>query len=100
MKITEVVRKSCYVATVTLLCFGPGAFAQSKVANTASVTSLTSGAGVAILNPITDDWFKKRKKRVAAAEGGSAALYLLLAGIACSGAMFVRSRRTQAEKSV
>jgi hypothetical protein len=101
MKIREMIRRSCYTAAVTVLCFGPSAFAQSKLANPLSAATLTRKAGVYMLNPIGDDWWNnKKKKKVAASEGGSAALYLLLAGLSCCGAMLLRSRRPLAEKSV
>ena len=59
-----------------------------------------SRVGTWVFNPISDDWKGKEKKRVAASEGGSAALYLLFAGLACGGAVLLRSRRTIAAKSV
>lgn len=97
MKMIEVIRKSFYAGVVLCLCFGPGAFAQVKVASPAA--SLTSAA-VFTLGPSYDWWGNNnKKKRVAAPEGGSAALYLLLAGIACCGAMFVRSRQAHPAKS-
>ena len=100
MKMFEVIRKSFYAGAVICLCFGPGAFAQVKLASPA--VPLTSAA-VFTLGPSADDWGwgdrDHKKKHVAAAEGGSAALYLLLAGIACCGAMFVRSRQTHPAKS-
>lgn len=101
MKMREMIRRSCYATAVTLLCFGPGAFAQSKLASPVSAAVRTRSVGVVVFNPIVDDWKsdKKKKKKVAAAEGGSAALYLVLAGLACGGAVLLRSRRPLAEKS-
>lgn len=95
MKMKDMIRKSCFVAVVAAFCFGTGAFAQSTLRNSVSVTALTHSSGVFVVNPFTE----KKKKRVAAAEGGAAPLYLLLAGLTCFGAMFVRSRQASAEKS-
>lgn len=93
MKIREVVRRSCYVAAVALLCFVPGTFAQSRIASPMSAAAITRSAGVFIYSPI--DWNKnnKDKKKAVAPEGGNAGLYLLLAGLSCCAAMVVRSRR-------
>jgi hypothetical protein len=98
MKMIEVIRKWFYAGAVVCLCFGPGAFAQVKVT---SPTASLASAAVFTLGPGADDWGwgEHKKKHVAAAEGGSAALYLLLAGIACCGAMFVRSRQAHPAKS-
>jgi hypothetical protein len=52
-----------------------------------------------MFSPIADDWDRHKHKKVAASEGGSAALYLLFAGLACGGAVLLRSRRTIAAKS-
>ncbi len=53
-----------------------------------------------MFDPWDDDHHRHRHKHVAAAEGGSAALYLLLAGVACCGAMVLRSRQGRMEKSL
>jgi hypothetical protein len=101
MKTREMIRRSCYVTAVTLLCFGPGAFAQSS-RSSLSAASVTRSAGVLVLGPFADDFKrdKKKKKRVAADEGGSPALYLLLAGLVCCGAMVVRSRQALTQESL
>ena len=99
LKIRELVRRSFYVTAVTLLCFGPGAFALSPLANPVSAPSFTNSVGVFIFNPLGEDRDKKKRK-VAASEGGSAALYLMFAGLACGSAVLLRSRRTIAPKSV
>lgn len=91
MKIKEVMRRSCFVAVLALLCFVPGTFAQSRLTKPAITASMTSSVGTFIYDPI--DWGNRNKKKVAAPEGGSASLYLLLAGLSCCAAMFVRSRR-------
>src|SRR5580698_2546521 len=97
----EMFRRSIYVAALALLCFGPGAFAQSKITSSASSASVTNGAGMFMLSPIFDEWNRDRKKRRAPApEGGSAALYLLTAGLACCGALYLSSRKARAEKAV
>jgi len=93
------IRKSCFTAVVAILCFAPGAFAQGRATSPIAASSFTSSVGIFVFNPISDDW-DRHKKRVAASEGGSAALYLLFAGLACGGAVLLRSRRTIAAKSV
>jgi hypothetical protein len=101
MKIREMLRRSSYVAAVTVLCFGPGAFAQGSSTSVASASAVTRSAGVFVLYPFREGKRKKDKdkKGVAAPEGGSAALYLLLAGLTCCGAMFMRSRQARTEES-
>lgn len=86
------VRRSCFVAVVAILCFAPGAMAQKAqtLTSTASAAALTRSSGVFMLSPFTE---QKKKKKVAVPEGGAAALYLVLAAGACFGGMFVRSRR-------
>jgi hypothetical protein len=93
MKSRELIRRSCCVVVMALFCFGPGAFAQSKLTQPMSAAALTRGSGVFMLEPLWGDpnRDKKKNKQVAAPEGGSAALYLLLAGLACAGAMRMRS---------
>lgn len=100
MKFSVMIRKSIYLATVAIFCFGPGAFAQGTLSNTVNAAAVTRSSGVFMLSPLADDWNNKRKKRVAAPEGGSAALYLLLAGMACFGAMVARSRQPRTEKTL
>lgn len=95
MKMRELIRRSCYVAAVMVLSFGPGAFAKTT-ASSSSTAVLTRGTGAFVLRPFVDE--RKKRKKMAASEGGSAALYLALAGLACGGAVLVRSRR--AEKAV
>jgi hypothetical protein len=96
------IRRSCFAAVVALLCFAPGALAQARVTSPVTAPSFTSSVGMLVFNPISDDWNRKEKekKRVAASEGGSAALYLLFTGLACGGAVLLRSRRTIGAKSV
>ena len=60
MKIREMLRRSSYVAAVTVLCFGPGAFAQGSSATRVSAPAVTRSAGVFVLYPFTEG---KRKKR-------------------------------------
>src|SRR5438270_13446237 len=95
----ESIRRSCLVAVVALLSFGPSAFAHARVASPASAPSFTSGVGTVLFGSLRDDWNKKKQKRVAAFEGGSAALYLLFAGLACGSAVLLRSRQASAAKS-
>jgi hypothetical protein len=93
MRIQDVIRRSCYVAAVALLCFVPGTFAQSRIASPMSAAAVTRSAGVFMYSPI--DWNKNNKnnKKTAAPEGGNAGLYLLLAGFSCCAAIALRSRR-------
>jgi hypothetical protein len=102
MKMRESIRRSCFVAIVTLLSFGPGAFAQTRGMSLATAPSYTSGVGTMVFGPLRDDWDwnRKKRKKVAASEGGSAALYVMFAGLACGSALLLRSRRTVAAKSV
>lgn len=97
----ESIRKSCLVAVLTLLSFGPSAFAFARVASPVAVPSFTNAVGTIVFNPLRDDDDKKKKKhkKVAAFEGGNAALYLLFAGLACGSAVLLRSRQTSAAKS-
>ncbi len=101
MKMREMLRRSSYVAVLTVLCFGPGVFAQGSSAIPVSAPAVTRSAGAFVLYPFREGKRKrdKDKKGVAAPEGGSAALYLLLAGLTCCGAMFMRSRQPRTEKS-
>ena len=99
MKMRELIRRSCFVAVVALLCFGPSAFAQVRVASSSAATSFTRSIGAFVFNPLGDDRDRKKHKHVAASEGGSAALYLLFAGLACGSAVILRSRKV-AVKSV
>jgi hypothetical protein len=103
MKFREVIRRSCYVAVLALFCFGPGAVAQTTLSNLVNTAAVTRTSGVFMLNPIKDDEGDRdrhKKKHVAAPEGGSAALYLLLAGFTCFGAMFLRSRQARTGRPV
>ncbi len=97
----ESVRRSCLVAVITILSFGPSAFAHARVASPVSAPSFTSGVGTIVFSAPRPDWDrdKKKQKRVAAFEGGGAALYLLFAGLACGSAVLLRSRQTSAAKS-
>ncbi len=98
----ESIRRSCLVAVVALLSFGPSAFANARGGSPVSAPSFTSGVGTIVFGPHHDDWDwdkDKKHKRVAAFEGGSAALYLLFAGLACGSAVLLRSRQTSAAKS-
>lgn len=97
----ESIRRSCMVAVVALLSFGPSAFAHARVASPVSAPSFTNSVGAFVFSPRHDDWDWNRKKRktVAASEGGSAALYLMFAGLACGTAVLLRSRQTSAVKS-
>jgi hypothetical protein len=93
----ESIRRSCLVAVVALLSFGPSAFASARVA---SAPSFTNSVGAFVFGPQSNDWdWHKKHKKVAAFEGGSAALYLLFAGLACGSAVLLRSRRMSAAKS-
>jgi hypothetical protein len=94
----ELVRRSCFVAVVALLCFGPSAFAQVRVASSSAGTSFTRSVGAFVFNPFGED--RKKRRKVAASEGGRAALYLVFAGLACASAVVLRSRRAIAPKSV
>src|SRR5690242_4022778 len=94
MKMRESIRRSCFVAIVALLSFGPTAFAQTRVASRVSVPSFTSNVGAVVFSPFREDWDRKKRKKVAASEGGSAALYVMFAGLACGSALLLRSRRT------
>jgi hypothetical protein len=97
----EFIRRSCLVAVVALLSFGPSAFASARVASPVSTPSFTASVGAFVFGPQSNDWdWHKKHKKVAAFEGGSAALYLLFAGLACGSAVLLRSRRTSAAKSV
>jgi hypothetical protein len=100
----ESIRRSCFIAIVTLLSFGPAAFAQARVANLATAPSFTSSVAVFVFNPLGEDRDDRKKrnknKKVAASEGGSAALYVMFAGLACGSALLLRSRRTVRAKSV
>jgi len=94
MKTSNFVRRSCFVAVLALMSFAPGAMAQKASQSLSTVSAVTSYAGVIMFNPLRED--RKKKKKVAAAEGGSAAMYLILAGLTCFGAMFVRSKQQAA----
>jgi|SRR5436309_328145 hypothetical protein len=98
----ESIRRSCLVAVITLLSFGPSAFASARAASLVTASSLTSGVATVVFGPLSDDWGKEKKKhkKVAASEGGNAALYLMFAGLACGSAVLLRSRWTVAAKSV
>ena len=90
MKTTRMIRNSCFTLVMALLCFAPGALAQ-KVQMSPSVSALTGYSAVLMHSPFTED--RKKKKKVDMPEGGAAALYLVLAGAACFGAMFIYTRR-------
>ena len=96
----ESIRKSCLVAVVVLLSFGPSAFANARAASPVTASSFTNSVGAVVFGPLRDDWEKKKHKKVAASEGGNAALYLMFAGLACGSAVLLRSRWTIAAKSV
>lgn len=96
----ESVRRSCLVAIITLLSFGPSAFAHARVASPVSAPSFSSVSTV-VFGPLRYDWDwnKKKRKKVAASEGGNAALDLAFAGLACGSAVILRSRRTVAARA-
>src|SRR5712692_5060682 len=96
----ESIRRSCLVAVVTLLSFGPSAFANVRSASPVAASSFTNSVSTVVFGPLRDDWEKKKRKKVAASEGGNAALYLMFAGLACGSAVLLRSRWTIAAKSV
>src|SRR4051812_43979703 len=97
----ESVRRSCLVAVISILSFGPSAVAHARVASSVSAPSIASGVGTVVFGALRPDWDRdnKKRKKVAAFEGGSAALYLLFAGLACGSAVLLRSRQTSAAKS-
>jgi len=91
MKTTRMIRNSCFALVMALLCFAPGAIAQKVQMSPTNVSALTGYSAVLMHSPFTED--RKKKKKVAMPEGGAAALYLVLAGAACFGAMFIYTRR-------
>jgi|SRR5450432_3219188 len=96
----ESIRRSCLVAVVALLSFGPSAFAHARIASPVSASTFTSGVGALVFSPQSNDWdWHKKRKKVAASEGGNAALYLMFAGLACGSAVLLRSRQASGAKS-
>ena len=97
----ESIRRTCLIAVVTLLSFGPSAFASARAASPITASSLTNSVSTVVFGPLSKNWEKEKKhKKVAASEGGNAALYLIFAGLACGSAVLLRSRSTMAAKSV
>ncbi len=95
----ESIRRSCLIAAVILLSFGPSAFANARVSSPVSSPSFAN-VGAFVFSPDRDDWdWHKKHKKVEASEGGNAALYLMFAGLACGSAVLLRSRRASAAKS-
>lgn len=82
-------RKICNSWLITgaaLLCFAPSVLALPNVHEA---------------NKNKDTCRFDRRCKVAADEGGSAAMYLVLAGLSCAGAVFVSSRRRNtADKAI